>query len=116
VARHWARPRESAEFPTSVKGVGSSSLPTKKESRCTSQGTQLPLALSGLQKNGSRWPVPACTFAPHASGTPSSDWEDSKLYLTIFILWGVERVCMALLVTWGDELAEAPCRWSGIEG
>jgi hypothetical protein len=38
-------------FSTSFSGnVGSCALPTKKESRCTSQGTQLPLALSGLQK------------------------------------------------------------------
>jgi hypothetical protein len=43
-------------------------------------------------------PVPACTFAPQASGTPSSDREDSRLYRTIFILWGVELVCMTLFV------------------
>ena len=58
----------------------------------------MPLALSGLQKNGSRWHVPACAFAPHASGMPSSDREDSRLYLTIFILWGVEPLYMTLLV------------------
>jgi hypothetical protein len=52
-------------------------------------------------KNGSRPPKPACAFAPHASGTLSSDREDSRIYFTIFILWGVELACMALLVTKG---------------
>jgi ADP-ribosylglycohydrolase len=59
---------------------------------------QYPLALSGLHKNGSRWHVPAGTFAPHASGMPSSDREDSTLHPTIFILWGVEPVDMTRLV------------------
>ena len=43
-------------------------------------------------------PVPACTFAPQASGTPTSDREDSRLYRTIFIRWGAELLCMMLLV------------------
>jgi hypothetical protein len=37
-----------------------------------------------------------CAFAPHTSGKPSSDRENSMLYPTIFILWGIEPVCMAL--------------------
>ena len=78
--------------------LGLRHFPRKKKAAVPVKARKCPLALSGLQKNGSRWPVPACAFAPHASGTPSSDREDSRLYLTIFILWGVEPVCMTLLV------------------
>jgi hypothetical protein len=35
-----------------VKEMGSSSLPTKKESRCTSQGTQMP---PGPQRPAKKW-------------------------------------------------------------
>ena len=74
-------------------------FPRKKKAAVPVKARTCPLALSGLQKNGSRPPKPACAFAPHASGTPSSNREDSGLYLTIFILWGAEPICMTLLVS-----------------
>ena len=74
-------------------------FPRKKKAAVPVKARKYPLTLSGLQKMGPGVPVPACTFAPQASGTPSSDREDSRLYRTIFILWGVEPVCMTLLVT-----------------
>jgi hypothetical protein len=73
-------------------------FPRKKKAAVPVRARSCPLALSGLQKNGSRWPVPTCAFAPHASGMLASDREDSRLYLTIFIPWGAELVCMTLLV------------------
>jgi hypothetical protein len=78
--------------------LGLRHFPRKKKAAVPIKARKCPLALSGLQKNGSWSPLPACAFAPHASGTPSSDREDSGLYRTIFILWGVEPVCMTLLV------------------
>jgi hypothetical protein len=73
-------------------------FPRKKKAAEPVKARSCPLAFSGLQKNGSRWLVPVCAFAPHASGMLASDQEDSKLYPTIFILWGVEPLCMTLLV------------------
>ena len=46
----------------------------------------------------------------------TSDREDSKLYRTIFIRWGVESLYMTLLVMKGGKLAEAPGSWSGKAG
>jgi hypothetical protein len=73
-------------------------FPRKKKAAVPVKARKYSLALSGLQKNGSRWPVPACAFAPHASGTPFSNREESRLYRTIFIRWGVESLYMTLLV------------------
>ena len=70
----------------------------KRKPLYQSRHASYPLAFSGLQKNGSRWAVPACAFAPHASGMLAGNREDSKLYRTIFILWGVESLYMTLLV------------------
>jgi hypothetical protein len=47
---------------------------------------------------------------------PTHAREHVTLYPTIFISWGAELVCMTLLVMQGGELAEAPGRWSRIEG
>jgi tetratricopeptide (TPR) repeat protein len=73
-------------------------IPRKEEAAVPVWARTCPLTPSGLPKNRSRWHVPACTFAPQASGRPSSDREDSRLYPTIFIRWGVEPVYMMLLV------------------
>jgi hypothetical protein len=73
-------------------------FPRKKKAAVPVKARKCPLALSGPQKNASPSPKPACAFAPQASGTSSSNREDSKLYLTIFILWGAELLCMMLLV------------------
>jgi hypothetical protein len=88
---------ERSSLPLRTWGL-CSNFPRKKKAAGPVRARKCPLALSGLQKNGSRWPVPVCTFAPHASGMPSSDREDSTLHLTIFIRWGVEPVYMTLLV------------------
>ena len=73
-------------------------FPRKKKAAVPVKARNCPLAFSGLQKNESRWSVPACAFAPHASGMLASDREDNTLYLTIFILWGAESLYMTLLL------------------
>ena len=77
-------------------------FPRKKKAAVPVRARSYPLAFSGLQKNGPRWPVPTCAFAPHASGMLASDREDCRLYLTIFIRWGVGPICMTLLVIQGN--------------
>src|SRR3712207_4238167 len=69
-------------------------IPRKEEAAVPVWARTCPLAPSGLPKNRSRWHVPACTFAPQASGRPSSDREDRRRYPTLFIRWGVEPVYM----------------------
>ena len=78
-------------------------FPRKKKAAVPVKARSCPLAFSGLQKHRSRWPATACAFAPHASGMLASDREDSKLYLTMFIWWGAELLCMMLLVVTGDD-------------
>ena len=52
-------------------------FPRKKKAAGPGRARSYPLAFSGLQQHGSRQPVLACAFAPHASGMPASDREDS---------------------------------------
>ncbi len=116
--RHSVEARVSATPTQTQYGhdlLGHRHFPRKKKAAVPVQTHNCHLALSGLPKNGSRWHVPACAVAPHASGRLSSDREDRRPYPTIFILWGVELACMTLLVIQGSELAEAPGSWSRIE-